>query len=103
MESRIQKDMEQLLAQEKVFWKQRAKIHWLWEGDQNTSFFHNQGSARRKSNAINRIKNAEGQRLETNEDIQNHIEAYFGNIFRTRNSSEEELEKGDRGEHDEDL
>ncbi|KAL0285025.1 UNVERIFIED_CONTAM: hypothetical protein Sangu_2797000 [Sesamum angustifolium] len=40
------------------------------------------------------LRIAEGQWLDNEKDIQNHIEAYFGDIFRTRNPSKEELEKG---------
>ncbi|KAL0375753.1 UNVERIFIED_CONTAM: hypothetical protein Scaly_0692900 [Sesamum calycinum] len=86
--------MEQLLTEEEVYWKQRGKIHWLWEGDGNTSFFHNKISTRRRTNAITRIKNGEGQWLDRTEDIWNHIETYFRDIFRSRSPSEDELEKG---------
>ncbi|KAL0453408.1 UNVERIFIED_CONTAM: hypothetical protein Slati_1318900, partial [Sesamum latifolium] len=96
-ENRIRAEVEQLLSQEEVFWKQRGKIHWLREGDMNTSFFHNQASTRKWTNAIDRIQNGEGQWLDKEEDIQNHIEAYFNEIFRTRNPLETELEKGTEG------
>ncbi|KAL0302366.1 UNVERIFIED_CONTAM: hypothetical protein Sangu_3103900 [Sesamum angustifolium] len=52
------------------------------------------GPVRRKTNDITRIKNGDDQWLEKEEDIRSHIEAYFGDIFRSRNLSEEELEKG---------
>ncbi|KAL0348000.1 UNVERIFIED_CONTAM: hypothetical protein Sangu_1027800 [Sesamum angustifolium] len=41
-----------------------------------------------------RIKNGEGQWLDRTEDIWNHIEIYFRDIFRSWNPSEDVLEKG---------
>ncbi|KAL0315341.1 UNVERIFIED_CONTAM: hypothetical protein Sradi_5412300 [Sesamum radiatum] len=93
-ENRIHGEMELLLSQEEVYWKQRGKAHWLREGDRNTTFFHNRASVRRRTNDISRIKNGEGQWLEKEDEIRSHIEAYFCYIFRSRNPSEEELEKG---------
>ncbi|KAK4397093.1 putative mitochondrial protein [Sesamum angolense] len=93
-ENRIRGELEHLLAREEVFWKQRGKIHWLREGDRNTSFFHNHASIRRRTNSIHRIQNAEGRWLHEDAEIQEHIEAYFGEIFRSRNPSENDLEKG---------
>ncbi|KAK4399547.1 hypothetical protein Sango_1430200 [Sesamum angolense] len=93
-ESKIRADIEQLLSKEEVYWKQRGKAHWLREGDRNTSYFHNRASFRRRTNDITRIKNGDGQWLELEEEIRDHIETYFGEIFRSRNPSEEELEKG---------
>ncbi|KAL0290434.1 UNVERIFIED_CONTAM: hypothetical protein Sangu_2573900 [Sesamum angustifolium] len=93
-ESKIRADIEQLLSKEEVYWKQRGKAHWLQEGDRNTSYFHNRASFRRRTNDITRIKNGDGQWLELEEEIRDHIETYFGEIFRSRNPSEEELEKG---------
>ncbi|KAL0417527.1 UNVERIFIED_CONTAM: putative mitochondrial protein [Sesamum radiatum] len=93
-ESKIRADIERLLSEEEVYWKQRGKVHWLKEGDRNTSYFHNRANTRRRSNDITRIKNGDGQWLEQEEEIRDHIETYFGEIFRSRNPSEEELEKG---------
>ncbi|KAL0389915.1 UNVERIFIED_CONTAM: hypothetical protein Scaly_0348600 [Sesamum calycinum] len=38
-ESKIRADIERLLSEEEVYWKQRGKVHWLKEGDRNTSYF----------------------------------------------------------------
>ncbi|KAL0378997.1 UNVERIFIED_CONTAM: hypothetical protein Sradi_3205200 [Sesamum radiatum] len=93
-EKRVEREIEQLLVREEIFWKQQGKTHWLREGKQNMSFFHNHASIRRKNNLINRIQNAEGCWLKKNEDIQNHIKAYFGDIFRSRNPSKVDVEEG---------
>ncbi|KAL0396908.1 UNVERIFIED_CONTAM: putative mitochondrial protein [Sesamum calycinum] len=66
-ESKIRADIEQLLSKEELS---------------------------RRTNDITRIKNGDGQWLELEEEIRDHIETYFGEIFRSRNPSEEELEKG---------
>lgn len=36
----LESKLNELLHQEQIFWKQRAKIFWLTEGDMNTKFFH---------------------------------------------------------------
>jgi hypothetical protein len=41
-----------LLEQEETHWMQRSRANWLRQGDQNTSFFHNYATARRKNNFI---------------------------------------------------
>ncbi|KAL0340459.1 UNVERIFIED_CONTAM: putative mitochondrial protein [Sesamum radiatum] len=93
VENNLRADIEHLLTQEEVYWKQRGKAHWLREGDRNTSYFHNRANFRRRTNDISRIKNGDGQWLDKEDDIRGHIEDYFGEIFRSGNPSEEELEK----------
>ncbi|PNX63886.1 hypothetical protein L195_g061843, partial [Trifolium pratense] len=44
-----------LLVQEEGYWKQRAKMHWLQEGDLNTRFFHMSVSARSKKKKITKL------------------------------------------------
>jgi hypothetical protein len=44
-----------LLVQEETYWRQRAKMHWLKEGDLNTNFFHLSTSIRSKSKKIDKL------------------------------------------------
>ncbi|XP_042954649.1 uncharacterized protein LOC122291063 [Carya illinoinensis] len=39
-QKKLQVDLNLLLNQEDIKWKQRAKRHWLVEGDRNTKFYH---------------------------------------------------------------
>ncbi|XP_020700937.1 uncharacterized protein LOC110112892 [Dendrobium catenatum] len=44
------------LARILMWWKQRAKVRWVEEGDGNTGFFHSMTSAQRRSKRIESIK-----------------------------------------------
>ena len=46
--NRLRGELNDLLDDEEMYWGQRAKAHWLKEGDKNTKFFHAQASERRK-------------------------------------------------------
>jgi uncharacterized membrane protein YgaE (UPF0421/DUF939 family) len=44
-----------LLIQEEGYWKQRAKMHWLQEGDMNTRFVHMSATARSKRKRVTKL------------------------------------------------
>lgn len=52
--------LNELLYHEELYWKQRAKAHWLTEGDTNSKFFHAAASKRKKMNHIHHLINNEG-------------------------------------------
>ena len=41
-------------------WRQRARMQWLAEGDNNTKFFHKKASARKAKNHILELQRADG-------------------------------------------
>ncbi|XP_074352491.1 uncharacterized protein LOC141691620 [Apium graveolens] len=73
--------LNELLLNEEVYWKQRAKSFWLAEGDDNTKFFHATASARRKTNRITHLDTEDGQRVENQEDMCKIVHEYFTRIF----------------------
>lgn len=75
------KKLNQLLSSEETYWKQRAKLFWLKEGDENTRFFHSSATAREKANRISFLLNNEGDRVEDHEGMCRIVCDYFTTLF----------------------
>jgi hypothetical protein len=73
--------MSLLLAQEDAYWRQRAKIHWLQNGDSNTKFFHAMASMRKKSNKIWKLQAESGEVVDRQEELRSVAKAYFDTLF----------------------
>lgn len=80
-----------LLEQEDLHWRQRSKLHWLANGDRNTSYFHSFASKRREVNHIQGLKDSTGQWCKKPEDIKRIIEKHFGELFSTSEPSAEDI------------
>ncbi|XP_020680564.1 uncharacterized protein LOC110098172 [Dendrobium catenatum] len=65
------------LARLATWWRQRAKVRWIEEGDANSHFFHSMASVRRRSNRVDEVKLIDG---ETSRDPQ-VIHDEFWNFF----------------------
>uniref|UniRef100_A0A803Q5E7 procollagen-proline 4-dioxygenase n=1 Tax=Cannabis sativa TaxID=3483 RepID=A0A803Q5E7_CANSA len=50
----------EILAQQELYWKQRSKQYWLHAGDKNNKYFHATASARKRSNQIHQLQDANG-------------------------------------------
>jgi hypothetical protein len=79
--------MSRLLVKEDAFWRQRAKTHWLREGDLNTRFFHAAATSRRKVNRISSLVDSSGTQYTENSDLCNAARNYFTDIFQRQNST----------------
>ncbi|KAK7268454.1 hypothetical protein RIF29_21152 [Crotalaria pallida] len=73
--------LNELLSWEEIMWKQRSKVHWLQEGDQNTAFFHKRASQRAKKNSVTKLKDPSGL-VHTDEAEMGSVAAnYFASLF----------------------
>lgn len=53
--------LNQLLDQQKVYWKQRSKIKWIKEGDAGTKLFHTHATIKHKNNLIAQLQKSNGE------------------------------------------
>ncbi|KAJ4824103.1 hypothetical protein Tsubulata_034299 [Turnera subulata] len=53
-------ELDRLLEQEEVFWKQRSRVLWLEDGDRNTAYFHRRASQIRKANQLKGLRDEGG-------------------------------------------
>ncbi|KAL0288036.1 UNVERIFIED_CONTAM: hypothetical protein Scaly_2745900 [Sesamum calycinum] len=75
-------------------WQQRRKIHWLRDGDRNTSFFHAKASSRRRVNAIDRLRDEGGRWIDDPAALRRLIERHFSRVFNSDQPSTTEIERG---------
>ena len=80
---KVRDDVNDLMHQEEVFWRQRSKAIWLPARDKNTKFFHKRASQRRRKNYIDKIMDKGGMwRIEAT-NIAAVVERYFTTLFST--------------------
>ncbi|GAU34295.1 hypothetical protein TSUD_20010 [Trifolium subterraneum] len=73
-----------LLIQEEGYWKQRAKMHWLKEGDMNTRFFHMSATVRSKKKKATKLIADNGTEAHTQEELCEVAKSYFDTLFKPR-------------------
>ncbi|KAI0529205.1 hypothetical protein KFK09_001752 [Dendrobium nobile] len=60
-----------------TWWRQRAKVRWIEEGDGNAHFFHSMASAKRRINGSNSMKQTDGTVVTMHREILNVIHGFF--------------------------
>ncbi|XP_019176340.1 PREDICTED: uncharacterized protein LOC109171740 [Ipomoea nil] len=82
--NRLEESLSRLEVQEDVYWRQRAKQHWLKNADANTKFYHRYASHRKRKNTLHRLMNGDGEWVE-GDDMSGVVLEYFKQIFATEN------------------
>jgi hypothetical protein len=80
---KLQQEIDFLLEQEDLRWKQRAKQNWYRQGDKNTPYFHAWASHRRKVNQIQKIQDDDGRIWEKPDEISKSFLDFYQNLFMT--------------------
>lgn len=75
------KALEECELWEEMYWKQKAQIEWLQEGDKNTAFFFNSVKAKRQGNSILALVNDRGEKLSSFPKISGEAMHYFSSLF----------------------
>ncbi|CAL9248258.1 unnamed protein product, partial [Arabidopsis halleri] len=74
--------------EEEAVWRQRSRIQWLKEGDQNTSFFHAVTRGRRALNHLSVIEDEEGSEHFEEKKIAETVARFYENLFKSSSISQ---------------
>lgn len=87
MECSLKVALAELLCAEEQFWKLKSRKDWLTTTNLNIKHFHLSTLIRRHHNAIEFIKNDEGNWISSRNQIGDHILQYFQSMFSSTNPS----------------
>ncbi|XP_039066047.1 uncharacterized protein LOC120211619 [Hibiscus syriacus] len=80
-EKKIRVDLVDLEVAELDFYKHRAKIHWLQEGDMSTKFFHQRVESKKKRNTIRVIRSENGQCFESFDGMAAELVDFYSKLI----------------------
>ncbi|XP_074278676.1 uncharacterized protein LOC141602272 [Silene latifolia] len=80
---RLMGEINLLLRQEEVFWRQRSRALWLREGDRNTKYFHRKARQRKKKNTIHQVVGRDGTVCVGREVVTVEAEGFFTELFKS--------------------
>jgi len=69
-ENQIKDELQNLLQQEDLKWRQRAKETWLQLGDKNTKYFHASASQKHRRNVVESIIDQYGRQCSTQGSVE---------------------------------
>ena len=93
----IEKQIDDLLIDEEVYWRQRSRVVWLREGDKNTKYFHSKATARKRKNKTRGIVDERNKWTEEADEIERILCDYFDNMFTSNNPTMHQLESALKG------
>ena len=73
-------ELHDIISKEEKFWRQRSRINWIKEGDQNTSFFHISTLKHRANNRISGIKKGSSMLIDE-KDISVEVVSFFSSLL----------------------
>ncbi|GKV19260.1 hypothetical protein SLEP1_g29545 [Rubroshorea leprosula] len=81
------KRLADLTFAEEAFLKQKSRVHWLKEGDQNTTYFHKILKIRRCKNSIKELHSDDGKVFTQHVDIARKAIAFYQKLLGTEDPS----------------
>ncbi|KAE8683472.1 hypothetical protein F3Y22_tig00111208pilonHSYRG00305 [Hibiscus syriacus] len=82
LEMDIRAKLEDILDNEDLFWKQKARSSWFSKGDRNTRYFHSQAVARRKTNRIQALRISSGELSYDDDVLRCEVTKFFESLYR---------------------
>ncbi|XP_073359850.1 uncharacterized protein [Aegilops tauschii subsp. strangulata] len=77
----IEDQLHELYEREEVYYKQRSRVDWLSEGDQNTKYFQNRASHRKRKNTVKTLRREDGTLCTDDDGMRSMATHFYANMF----------------------
>ncbi|KAK8651377.1 hypothetical protein V6N13_140981 [Hibiscus sabdariffa] len=81
LETSLLLELEGLLDQEELLWRQKSRSEWITHGDRNTNYFHWRAISRRQKNRIRALKLNNGDWNSDDSTLKLEAVHFFSNLF----------------------
>ncbi|KAK8662352.1 hypothetical protein V6N13_091930 [Hibiscus sabdariffa] len=86
LESELLVELEHLLNQEELLWRQKSRSDWIALGDRNTRYFHRRAICRKQKRKITMLKTSDEAWCDDDVVLMNEAVVFFRNLFDDSNS-----------------
>ena len=73
-------ELENLAILEEVSWRQKSRVLWLKEGDNNTKFFHQMANSHRRNNYMERVE-VDGVVYEVESEVREKVVQFYASLY----------------------
>jgi hypothetical protein len=78
-------ELDKLAHLEEISWRQKSRVLWLKEGDNNTKYFHNMANSNRCWNYMHRVE-VDGIVHETDKEIRDNVVSFYEDLYQEKES-----------------
>jgi hypothetical protein len=79
-----EKEIDELLQCEEMWWQQRSRTMWLKHGDKNTAYFHQKAAQRKRKNKIDSITDKQSNIQTSHDKIEETLVTHFKDLFQSQ-------------------
>ena len=87
----IEKQIQRMLMDEELYWKQRLRADWLKGGAKNTKFFYAKASSRKRKNKIEGIEDISKIWQKDKNEVERRFCEYFQELFTTSSPGNDQI------------
>ncbi|KAL8141078.1 hypothetical protein V2J09_007099 [Rumex salicifolius] len=77
----LKKDLDDVLIQEEIMWRQKSRVDWLACGDRNTTFFHTSTIVRRRRKSVVALRDTNANWIVDKVGLENMVVDYFVDLY----------------------
>ncbi|CAL1354334.1 unnamed protein product [Linum trigynum] len=91
LQTKLERELDQVLEQEEVYWFQRSREKWVQQGERNTGYFHQQAIIRRRKNKIDSLKGPNGEWISDYQELAAMVFNSVASLFVQDNDNYKDL------------